>query len=810
VKTAFVSLVPALCAIAVPLQVSAVEQSSADHPQQTQSTAEPVVLEQVVVTATKVETPLQKLPEAVTAISAEQLQDLNAQTFEDYFRTVPGLMMNGSGAGLNRFDFSLRGVSDFSQLAPVQNATVGQYLDEIPVTAVGQQIDPRLVDIERIEVLRGPQGTYFGEDSLGGTIRIITRKPDLNDFSGSVDTRVSQTRYGGTNDSETLMVNLPIVVGKLGFRANYYNADDSGFIDGVTAGCTATGCNVTGVDSKRINPDRSNGARAMLLFEPVDRVSLLGEYIHSDYIQQNTATYEPKVGKLYIIQNDLNSGSGPSGGPPPGGGGTLPGGGTPPPGGVTSPPGGGGTPPGGGTTNPGGGGLPPGAPSGDLARATLADQDNLYNFTANVGAGPVDLVSVSSWGYRTLVSAQPVPGQTAFSGIISNYDTFTQELRAVSSKGWSERWDYILGLYLQRYDQISLEESPPQQGHIGQSVRDKAIFGEAGFKFTDRWSARLGLRNQTVDFNDSVLAPGAAARTASAESGKNTPTTGRVLASYDFNNDAMMYGSISRGFRKGGLNQSIDSHTGNAIPGVPSTFGADTTTNYELGWKLKFEAMKATLDGALYHISWQNIQVAQVANLPGNDGQQQYFLNAGAAKVDGLELESALELAPGLRGQLSFSVMNPVMTENQPGAYTTPVCERGCPARAGDEIPFVARVTGSATLTYRHALGAGVSGFVTWSEQYTGQRNTDFSPTSYTGVPNVVFIKMSPDVLANLQAGVERGGLRVSVYADNLFDRHNVLSATPSLSPPGTNNNGDEVLIDRPLTVGLWVRYSIL
>src|SRR5579872_5748121 len=302
-------------------------------------------LEEVVVTATKREVALLRVPQAVTAITGAQLDTLNAQTFEDYFRTVPGLMMNSlGGGGNNRLDFSLRGISDFSQTVPANNPTVSQYYDEIPVTAIGQQIDPRLVDVDRIEVLRGPQGTYFGEDSLGGTIRVITKKPALDRFSAAAETRVSSTRHGGTNDSESVMVNIPLLQDKLAFRGNYFNAQDSGYVDLVTGNCTPPSCSVTAVNATKINPDRANGGRAMLLFQPLERASFLVEAVHSSSISHDSSEVEPKVGDLQSLLNDTPI-------------------------------------------------------------VAVNDQSNLYNLTSNIDLGAANLVTSSSWGYHTVNQA---------------------------------------------------------------------------------------------------------------------------------------------------------------------------------------------------------------------------------------------------------------------------------------------------------------------------------------------------------------------------------------------------------------------
>jgi iron complex outermembrane recepter protein len=751
--------------------------------------AEPVagaaVLEEVVVTATKREVALVKLPEAVTAITSGQLDTLNAQTFEDYFRTVPGLMINQGFGG--SFDFTLRGVSAFTTQVPPSTVTttVAQYYDEIPVTASGQQIDPRLVDVERIEVLRGPQGTFYGEDALGGTIRVITKKPNLNSFSSSAEMRYSNTRHGGNNDSESVMANVPLITDKLAFRGNYFNALDNGFIDSVGTDCPFGGaaCTVTGVKLRRINPSRSSGERGMLLFQPVERVSILAEVIHSDGVAANSPDYSPRLGDLILSQQ---------------------------------------------------------------APTALVSRNNLYNLTANIDLDSASLVSSSSWGRRWFDSRNPnvdaMTGATTPAGVINSIDNFAQELRLVSSRSWSSRWDYIIGAYFSRQTTANSAygNAPPPLGfgnfHGSSSAKNKAAFGELGYKLTDHLSARLGLRHETVDFDDSTTLGNGFTR---SSSGRNSPTTGRAVVNYDFNDNAMAYGSVSKGFRRGQLNPYISPYSGSPIPGIPRATDPDTTTNYELGWKQSFPSYKATLSAAVYHIDWKNIQVQNVVPVPDGPptAQQQFYVNAGAAKVDGLELEGGLEVLRGLNMQASLALTDPRISKDQilpqdSATFTAGAwCQQGCPARKGDQIPWVSKVTASFTLDYRHALGfGGFNGFASVTEQYTGKRNTDFastwtgpsqSPTlgcpfqvlgdcpvplqpvqrTATGDPNPFFRTIRAGILTNLQLGIENGRWRGSVYADNLFNKRN-----PNTIVPATDSTGDLWGVDRPRTIGVWVR----
>ncbi|HEY0713972.1 MAG TPA: TonB-dependent receptor plug domain-containing protein, partial [Polyangia bacterium] len=181
----------------------------------TTATGEPTI-EEIVVTASKRTESIQDAPVAVSAISGDRLSELGASEFEDYFRLVPGLQAVDRGPGQKRY--ILRGVNNEAGTrggAPI----VQQYLDELPLTlSAVDQPDIRLYDIERVEVLRGPQGTLYGSGSMGGTVKTITRKPDLNEFGGSVEGTVSSTRYGSENFLGNAVLNVPLVQDKLAAR----------------------------------------------------------------------------------------------------------------------------------------------------------------------------------------------------------------------------------------------------------------------------------------------------------------------------------------------------------------------------------------------------------------------------------------------------------------------------------------------------------------------------------------------------------------------------------------------------------------
>ena len=207
-------------------------------------------VDEIVVTATKREESLQSVPIAITAITAESLQNLGAVNFEDFARTVPGLDLANLGAGQNRV--TIRGISTFSGVS-----VIGIYLDDSPIASPINYTQPSLslYDLERIEVLRGPQGTLYGEGSLGGTIRYITHGVDLDHFDANFDSSVSGTDHGGTNYNVAGMVNVPLIDNVLGLRAEGQHREDSGYIHDPVLG------------ENQFNPLRTDEARLKVEFK---------------------------------------------------------------------------------------------------------------------------------------------------------------------------------------------------------------------------------------------------------------------------------------------------------------------------------------------------------------------------------------------------------------------------------------------------------------------------------------------------------------------------------------------------------------
>src|SRR6202453_2570090 len=189
-------------------------------------------LAEIVVTANKRAQDTKDVPVSIGVVEAQDILDLHIEDAEDISRIVPGVSFaahNNGPNGPGQDNLTIRGVS-----STVGNPTVGTYIDEVPIiTITGYEgtASPRLLDIERIEVLRGPQGTLYGASSEGGTVRYITNQPDSHSFSGSFRQEVSYTEHGGVNYDDRGVVNIPVIEDVFAVRASAEFGKDSGYIN---------------------------------------------------------------------------------------------------------------------------------------------------------------------------------------------------------------------------------------------------------------------------------------------------------------------------------------------------------------------------------------------------------------------------------------------------------------------------------------------------------------------------------------------------------------------------------------------------
>ena len=279
-----------------------------------QTEAEPTAtsqLAQVIVTGTLRRTELQKTALSISALSESTLKDMGAEAMSDFYRKVPGLSIMDRGP--NDKKLVLRGIQND---VATGNNTVGVYIDDIPVSLAGAQLDMNLFDVARVEVLRGPQGTLYGASSMTGTIKYITNRPDVRMFESTVQAGLAATRNGGNSHSAEAMVNVPLSEGQTALRVVGYKRHNAGYIDRVYPGQVVPAFAGTPADAffpgsppvrghdaytlapitqKAANGHDVTGGRAALQYKPNGALVLTGTAMHEDSKVEDKFAHQPEL-----------------------------------------------------------------------------------------------------------------------------------------------------------------------------------------------------------------------------------------------------------------------------------------------------------------------------------------------------------------------------------------------------------------------------------------------------------------------------------------------------------------------------------
>jgi outer membrane receptor protein involved in Fe transport len=722
-----------LCAVALkaPAQVATAPSSNASGD----------ALEEIVVTATKRGAEnVQTIPIAITAISQADLEARGAQEFEDYARSVPALSFVDAGPAFKTY--VIRGIN----ATGTGVATVGQYVDDILITGDLRQPDLRLYDIQRIEVLRGPQGTLYGSGSLSGTIRTITNPPDPSGFHADVIARVSDTDHGGGNYNEAITLNTPLMSDRAALRVTAYDDQESGFINNVRLG------------TKGVNAEHTWGARAALLVNIDDATKLTANVFY-----QNTRT----DGRNIVDKAD-----------------------------------------------------------GDLGRYNtdqyvhdpFTTELKIYNLTLNHNFSWATLDFSTSYLDRaddnkfdsTLfdLSFGPtfftdVVGLSTADALTDQADTtkyFTNELRLASQLGGPV--EFVAGVFQQHIQTtfLTLVATTNPSGYLnvplepvfGQfqahSTEQYALFGELSYKFTDKLTGLVGARAFYADESDDLnsthpfggFSPPVATPTLYSHAHKVTP---KAYLSYQVTPDAMVYASISQGFRIGGGNLA------NVMPLPPGdrTYQPDSLWNYEIGAKTAWLDRRIIANSSLFYIDWSNIQVSDFTD---DTNALTFIANAGKARVYGAEFELEARLTRGLMVGGTLALVEAQLTQDQPSTNAQ------FAGHAGDLFPNVPQVSGSLFVQYSQPLTATLEGFSRVDYSYTGRQGTQFSPENpiYNVVPGYNLLGM--------RLGVRTKRWEAALFGRNLLNAYavNILEEASNLTPRS-------VVPLQPLTAGVEFRY---
>jgi outer membrane receptor protein involved in Fe transport len=563
-----------------------------------ESRSSTITVEEVIVTATHREQTLSEVPIAATALTQDDLVNAGATRVQDVVRYSPGFSITSAGA--NRDRIAVRGIAT-SQGGVLQQATVGQFVDEIVTdsgTGATTTLDSRLFDVQRVELLRGPQGTLFGSGSLSGAMRIITNKPDLDAFHVTTEVRGESTKDGEEGGGVSGMLNVPLVAGKLGVRAVAYGHDEGGYIDNVKLG------------DKDVNSERVRGGRVIVAAQPWERLSLQATLLHQDsktygsYSSIATPGLGAPVGDYQMVQsvnsrNELKFSAANF------------------------------------------------VAQVDLGFASLLSSTSYSERTFNLVDDGTPYLNVIT---RLLGIPGGLSNPTPLSTPSSQHQ-FAQELRLAST---GERvLDWTVGaIYIDRGtvsgQWLSAPVLVPLVGSgnlfaldIRSEQSEKAVFGEVSWDITGRLNATAGLRasRTSVGFDTiagGYLATGSFTRTNTFFGDKDADTvTPRFALSYALSEDARVYAQASKGFRTGGPNL-----TASTLLGIPTTYEPDWLWNYELGVKSHWLDRRLMFNAAVYYIDWQDLQLGLSTNGVSYTG------NVGAAESYGVEIETLWRISP--------------------------------------------------------------------------------------------------------------------------------------------------------------------
>lgn len=634
-------------------------------------------LEEVVVTAQKRTERLLDVPVSVSTVSGDSLEAAHATSLADYAAYVPSLQVTSFLGQPGQVNLSLRGITTGSTAS---NQSVAIYVDDVPVGSSSiyagggsSGVDLVPYDIQRIEVLEGPQGTLYGASALGGLLKYVTREPDLQDTrfrvgaDGSDVHNAAQAGYGARAGA-----NLSLIPGELGFSVSVSRTHTPGYINNVPEG------------EKSFNSGIQDSVRTALLWKPVDNLSVDFSALYNrspfngtGYIAANAVTGQPVFGRYdnTDVEPDSNN--------------------------VTT----------------------------QLYIARVRYDAGWASVTSVSGFSR--LISVSRADGSSVFF--PIFGDYAAFTTRSDVKKFTQELRLASPE--NRRINWVTGVFFTHevaasgQTGLALTPSTNQPDPLLNPLivtdepslfREIAAFGNATYKITDPWDFSVGLRESRNTQSVNQTAYGALFGTTAIDA-QATPyprvsqnkLTYSVSSSYHFSTDQMIYARVATGYRPGGANQ--------IAPNAPATFGPDTTTNYEVGIKTEWLDRRLLVDLTEFYIDWKDTQVTGVTPL-----QLTYISNAGAAVSKGTELASMVMPLPGLKLGLNVAYTEAYLTVDAPGLG----------GRQGDPLPSTPRFSGSMTLQYDHPLGNDFQAQFDSVWRYVGARNTDFPDGVAVGQTN--------------------------------------------------------------------------
>ncbi|WP_448214150.1 TonB-dependent receptor [Colwellia sp. MEBiC06753] len=771
-------------------------------------------IERIQVTGSRRASSVQEAPMNITALDGDVMKDQNIAAPEDVARWVPGLSIADQG-GREGASIIVRGLNTNSSERISDGGTVATYVGEIPLT-----VDLRLKDVERVEVLIGPQGTLYGAGTLGGAIRYLLHKPELDVTEGSISGDIFSLKESDDMGGEAgFIFNTPIIDEQLAIRVNVNYYDTPGFIDYSAAVCEpgvslpdpdwhdsdAVAQNICGVDD--VNDEQITTSRIALRWAPTDWFDGTLTYFYqkqenggNSIVQYNSMPAENPLGE-FIGKYD----------------------------------------------------------SAYRVVEPNKKEDQLLSLEMELDLGFAELVSASGWsdyeqsGQRDQTDLlfgdiwsgyADYPAFTAYTLDTGDNDVFTQELRLVSTI--DSPFSYIVGYFYNKLESSSddREYTPGltdfwfdgQYTNIEydleyvalnkQKLEESAIFGEVSYQVTDKLSLTAGARlyeyevkstsgNHAPFYNGEISSIDEIER--STSKAKDDGNLLKFNASYQYSDELLTYFTVSEGYRIGGSNGLVPCPDDGSIQvcALPNEmdYQPDKTTNYEIGVKSSWFNNKLHVNGALFSVDWEDAQIqATTVN-----GQEIITANAGKANSTGVELSVRGVVTSGVIAYATYSYAKAELTSDAPYLFGVKgdqgsELQNFYDGEDGDRLPGAPEQQFSMGIDYE-------------TEVFGDKMlNITYGLTAQSDLITKVGLKADGETLpgyalSNIAAKLSGDQWSATFYIDNMFDKYAFTANRRDKSWAGMarfedqNKNLPEIervyghFITKPRTVGIRFNY---
>jgi outer membrane receptor protein involved in Fe transport len=777
---------------------------AADQPPAEDASAGP--LAEIVVTATRKEENLSKVPISVTALTQEMLDVRGVKDFQDVARFTPGVNIDNSGTN----NISIRGIASTGGAG-----TTGIYLDDSPIQMRALAFNPdealpKSFDLDRVEVLRGPQGTLFGAGSEGGTVRYITTQPSLTKTSVYSRDEISYTEGGDPSYEAGVAAGTPLIDGTLGIRVTAWYRKDGGWIDHVSP---YTGSLL----EKNSNYDQTKVVRVALVWAPTDSLKITPSFYYQDRYRNDVESYWSGLSNPNN-NNYVNADATKRNDPDQYWISSL-------------------------------------KIEGDLGAVKLISSTSYFNRREETA---YEGTEYNLGFYQTFLNGTPLTGPPLIDGtgihlptcaqqaitapgqpcltsyaspasINNGQDNFAQEIR-LQGNNPDSKLSWTTGLFFSLNHQSYLEQiHDPQLNALTEAVagvpygqefystdalgnnvptvydprypndsyflstqstdKQTAIFGEGTYSFTDQWKLTLGARFSRTEFAFSTLTGGPQLflpDQANSGDKKENSFTPKVSLDYQYDPHNLYYFTYAKGFRPGGANNPVpqaacaQDFANFGISASPATYNSDTVDSYEIGAKNNIDN-RIKLASSLYYIKWNNIQQTVIPPICAIS----FIDNLGQATAKGIDLQADIAITDNFTAEIATGYTEARYTQSSQLSATSqtgPVVSSG-DAITGQSGQPTAPFTFTLGLEYKFQI-ASLDWFARVDDEYEGKAkwpapsqdaNTlQYDPNNYT---------VSSTNFASIRTGTTLGGWQIAAFIDNLTDTHTVTNYLWSINP---------------------------